>query len=72
MTISQARKDTIYQYLETHGGSTQVDLRRAFPHIHTSDISHVVAEGCRQGILVSDGRNKRRYWLVSMIPEEEE
>jgi len=72
MTIGIEKRNQVYSYLETHPGATQIQLRKAFPKMHTSDISHLVAEFCREGLAVTDGRTPRRYWAVSLIAEEYE
>lgn len=69
MTIGQEKRDAVLAYIETHPGSTQVQLRKAFPKLHTSDISHLVADFCREGYCVSDGRSPRRYWAVKLVEE---
>lgn len=68
--IGQEKRDMVYDYLETHPGTTQIQLRRAFPKLHTSDISHLVAEFCRDGLAVSDGRSPRRYWTVELVEDK--
>lgn len=72
MSIGKEKRDAVLAYIETHPGSTQVQLRKVFPKLHTSDISHLVAEFCREGSVVSDGRSPRRYWAVKLVEEVEE
>lgn len=72
MGIGIEKRNQVYSYIETHPGVTQIQLRKAFPKMHTSDISHLVAEFCREGLAVSDGRSPRRYWAMSLIEEVEE
>ena len=72
MGIGKEKRDAVLAYIETHPGATQIQLRKAFPKMHTSDISHLVAEFCREGFAVSDGRSPRRYWAVKLVEEVEE